>query len=264
MLDQVVQALSSQKFGMSSQHIQGHLKAHCNTKNGTLLASAPCWDSDVVNKMNYCWFSVLLGVFWDWKGNIYTHTHMSHHLYELCYGCTILYTRNTDPTKTFSLYQQHITRGINHKPINKKNPLINTDETNTSNFPLQDWDVSWQEMSAKWSTEWNAFTKINGRLIPESTVSQRCVRLQENIPVWDEILKHQDKEHPTTKRTPSSPVHLFKAVCCEVEALYFGVTCFEGTIKRAQRIKTTFSFKQFVYKYTRLSCSVIFSMLQVS
>lgn len=88
-------------------------------------------------------------------------------------------------------------------------------------------------------------------------MSQNPIRLQEDIPVSDEILKQQDKEHPTTKGTHNSPVHLFKAVGCEVEALYFGVTCFEGTIKRAERVKTTFSFKYLVYKYTRLSCSMI-------
>lgn len=68
-------------------------------------------------------------------------------------------------------------------------------------------------------------------------MSQHPIRLQEDIAVSDEILKAQDKEHPTTKGTHNSPVHLFEAVGCEVEALYFGVTCFEGTIKRAQRIK---------------------------
>lgn len=53
MLDQVVQCLVQSEVRMSSQHIQGHLEAHCNTKNGTLLASALCWDSDVIYVYRY-------------------------------------------------------------------------------------------------------------------------------------------------------------------------------------------------------------------
>lgn len=61
-------------------------------------------------------------------------------------------------------------------PSTKEKILINIDE-NTSNFPLQNWDMSWQEMPAKWATGCNVFTEMNGKLIPENTMSQHSIRL---------------------------------------------------------------------------------------
>lgn len=48
------------------------------------------------------------------------HTHLTTwvHSYKLWCGCTVQYTKNTDPTP--SLYLQNIKRMMNLNPINKR------------------------------------------------------------------------------------------------------------------------------------------------